>query len=126
MVVAANPDQAAERLEFATGTLADARKALAADQASRAAVLLQAAESAADQTSDLLDGVEHLEAELTQAASALPAALRARLAELTETAGVTLNTVVQTAWALLLSRLTGRTRVVATVGGLYDRWGGGG
>ena len=76
VVVAANPDQAAERLEFATGTLADARKALAADQASRAAVLLQAAESAADQTSDLLDGVEHLEAELTQAASALPAALR--------------------------------------------------
>jgi hypothetical protein len=39
-------------------------------------VLLQAAESAADQASDLLDGVEHLEAELTQALSALAAAIR--------------------------------------------------
>ncbi len=74
--VVANPDQAAERLDFAAGSLADARQALAADQSGRAAVFLQAAESAADQASDLLDGVEHMEAELTQAVSALSAALR--------------------------------------------------
>jgi hypothetical protein len=74
--VAASPDQAADRLVFAAGNLTDARQALAAGQAGRAAVLLQAAESAADQASDLLDGVEHLEAELTQALSALAAAIR--------------------------------------------------
>jgi hypothetical protein len=39
-------------------------------------VFLQAAESAADQAESLLDGIRHREAELTQAASALPTALR--------------------------------------------------
>jgi hypothetical protein len=75
-VAAAGPDQAARRLEFAAVWVTDARQALAADRAGQAAVSLQAAESAADQASDLLDGIKHLEAELTQAASALPAALR--------------------------------------------------
>ncbi len=49
-----------------------------------AAVFLQAAESAADQASDLLSAVEHLEAELTQAASALPTALREIDADIAE------------------------------------------
>jgi uncharacterized membrane protein YgcG len=62
--VAGNPDQATER--------------------GKAAVYLQAAESAADQASELLDGIEHLEAELTQAASALPAALREIDADIAE------------------------------------------
>ena len=75
-VAAAEPEHAAQRLEFAVAWLADARQALAADQADQAAVLLQAAESAADQASDLLDAIKHCEAELTQASSALPAALR--------------------------------------------------
>jgi hypothetical protein len=74
--VAANPGQAADRLEFATASLCQARQALTAAQAGQAAMHLQAAEAAADQASDLLDGVEHLEAELTQAMSALRAALR--------------------------------------------------
>ena len=74
--VAANPDQAAGRLDFATAVLARARQRLAVRQPAEAAVLLQAAESSADQATDLLDAVEHAEAELTQAASALPAALR--------------------------------------------------
>ncbi|MEV8396080.1 MULTISPECIES: amino acid adenylation domain-containing protein [unclassified Streptomyces] len=42
---------------------------------------------------------------------ALPAGLTARLAERAREAGVTLNTVTQAAWALVLSRLTGRTDV---------------
>jgi hypothetical protein len=73
---AGNPDEAAGRLAFATASITGARQSLAADQAARASVFLQAAESAADQASDLLGGVEHLEAELTQARSALPVALR--------------------------------------------------
>jgi hypothetical protein len=75
-VAAAGPGQAARRLESAAGWVTDATHALAADRAGQAAVWLQAAESAADQASDLLDGIKHLEAQLTQAASALPAALR--------------------------------------------------
>jgi hypothetical protein len=75
-VVATSPGQARERLEFARAGLSDARQALAADESGQAAVFLQAAESAADQAESLLDGIEHLEAELTQASSALPTALR--------------------------------------------------
>ncbi len=75
-VAAHEPAQATQRLEFACGSLTYASQALAADEAGQVAVLLQAAESAADQASDLLDGVEHLAAALTQAVSALPAALR--------------------------------------------------
>jgi hypothetical protein len=87
-VAAHDPDQAAQRLEFATGSLSDASQMLTAGRASQAAVLLQAAESAADQASDLLDGVEHLGAQLTQAASALPAALREIDTDLAEAAAV--------------------------------------
>ena len=82
--VTISPDQAAERLEFATRSLSGAVQQLAADEVGPAAVFLQAAEAAADQASDLLDGVEHLEAELTQAASALPAALREIDAEIAD------------------------------------------
>jgi hypothetical protein len=82
--VSSNPGQAAERLEFASDSLAGARRELAADQASQAAVFLRAAESAADQASDLLDAIEHLESELTQAASALPQALREIDADIAE------------------------------------------
>jgi hypothetical protein len=75
-VAATSPDQARERLEFARGGVSEARRALATDDSGKAAVFLQAAESAADQAESLLDGIEHLEAELTQAASGLQAALR--------------------------------------------------
>ncbi len=75
-VVLSSPGQARERLDFARGRLAEARQALAAGSAGEAAVSLQAAESAADQAESLLAGIEHMEAELTQAASALPTALR--------------------------------------------------
>ncbi|AGZ43002.1 non-ribosomal peptide synthetase [Actinoplanes friuliensis] len=50
---------------------------------------------------------------------ALPEDLSARLTGLARTRGLTLNTVVQAAWGLLLGKLTGRTDVVfgATVSG---------
>jgi uncharacterized membrane protein YgcG/tetratricopeptide (TPR) repeat protein len=75
-IVATSPDQAGERLEFARGRVADARQALADDSRGKAAVHLQAAESAADQAEALLDGIEHVAAELTRASSALPTAVR--------------------------------------------------
>ncbi|WP_327035197.1 non-ribosomal peptide synthetase [Micromonospora ureilytica] len=51
--------------------------------------------------------------------TALPAELSGRLTDLARTLGVTVNTVVQAAWGLLLARLTGRDDVVfgATVSG---------
>lgn len=87
-VVASNPGQADERLEFAQGCINDARQALASDETAQAAVLLQAAELAADQAESLLDGIEHLESELTQAASALRAALREIDVEIAEATAV--------------------------------------
>jgi hypothetical protein len=82
--VMTNPDQAADRLELAAHSLTSARQELADGDRGRAAVLLQAAEAGADQATDLLDAVEHMEAELTQAASALPGALRELAAEIAE------------------------------------------
>ena len=87
--VESSPAEATERLDFAAICLDDAKQELAADDAASAAVLLQAAEAAADQASDLLDGVGHLEAELTQAMSALPAALREIDAEIADAAELT-------------------------------------
>jgi hypothetical protein len=84
VAVASNPGHAATRLEFAADSLASAEQAIAAGDAGKAAVLLQAAEAGADQATDLLTGVLHMEAELTQAASAVPAALREIDAEIAE------------------------------------------
>jgi hypothetical protein len=83
-VVAANPGDAVERLDFAVGCLASARDELAAGLAGRAVVMLQCAEASADEAVDLLDGVKHMEAELTQSASGLAAALREVDAEIGE------------------------------------------
>jgi hypothetical protein len=87
-IVASSPGQAGERLEFARGSLCQARQALAADQAGQAAGFLQAAESAADQAESLLNGIGHVEAELTQASSALPAGLREIDADIAEAAAL--------------------------------------
>jgi hypothetical protein len=84
LTVVTNLDEAAQRLEFAAASLARARHELAGGRSADAAVQLQAAEAGADQATDLLNGVEHREAELTQAASALPGALREVDAEIAE------------------------------------------
>jgi hypothetical protein len=82
--VATSPGQARERLEFARGRADAARAALAEDSTGEAAVCLQAAESAADQAESLLTGIEHMQAELTQAYSALPTTLREIDADIAE------------------------------------------
>jgi uncharacterized membrane protein YgcG len=91
-MVATSPGQARERLEFARGQADAARKALAEDSSGEAAVCLQAAESAADQAESLLTGIEHLEAELTQAFSALPTALREIDADIAEATALAAGT----------------------------------
>lgn len=73
--VADNPDQAAERLTFATNALAEARTRLTAGDASAAAVDIRAAEEAVDQAKLLVDAVDRLGADLQQAEAGIPAIL---------------------------------------------------
>ncbi|WEO78254.1 TPM domain-containing protein [Cryobacterium sp. SO2] len=73
--VADNPDQAAERLTFATNALAEARARLAAGEASAAAVDIRAAEEAVDQANLLTDAVDRLAADLQRAEAGIPAVL---------------------------------------------------
>jgi TPM domain len=84
--VARNTDEAAARLEFIQGTLTQAQQAVTSGDASRAAVLVQAAQSADDQVAQLLDGVDRRASELTEASSALAAALTATEANVAEAA----------------------------------------
>ena len=73
--VADNPDQAAERLTFATNALVEARASLAADDASAAAVGIHAAEEAVDQAKLLIDAVDRLTTDLRTAESGIPAVI---------------------------------------------------
>ncbi|MGY4859785.1 TPM domain-containing protein [Cryobacterium sp. AP23] len=73
--VADNPDQAAERLTFATNALAEARSRLTAGEPSAAAVGIRAAEEAVDQAKLLVDAVDRLAADLEQAEAGIPAVL---------------------------------------------------
>jgi chromosome segregation ATPase len=82
--VAANPEQAKERLEFARNSLGDARQDLAAGDASGAAVSLLASEEAAAQASQLLDAVDRLAADLEQAATRVQSAMTETAQDLAE------------------------------------------
>jgi hypothetical protein len=82
--VAANPEQAKERLDFARASLADARQDLAASDASGAAVSLVASEEAAAQAGQLLDAVDRLAADLEQAATGVQAAMTETAQDLAE------------------------------------------
>lgn len=73
--VADNPEQAAERLTFATTALTEARNRLGAGDASAAAVGIRAAEEAIDQAQLLVDAVDRLAADLRAAESGIPAIL---------------------------------------------------
>jgi hypothetical protein len=94
-IVSASPAQASERLDAASAASAQARHEIAtpgsgdaASASAAAAGRLQDAELSADQAESLLDSIGHLEAELTRAASALPAALRAIDADVAESAEI--------------------------------------
>ncbi|MBX0300791.1 TPM domain-containing protein [Cryobacterium sp. 1639] len=70
-----NPDQAADRLTFATNALAEARAGLTAGESGDAAVNIQAAEEAVDQAQLLVDAVDRLAADLQRAEAGIPAML---------------------------------------------------
>jgi hypothetical protein len=120
-IVATSPAQAAERLEFARNGLSDARSALAAAEGDEAAVFLQGAESAADQAESLLDSIEHLEAELTQASSALPAALREIDADIADATASVAGEPDDRAAAVARARVAAATvRGQVAAGGPFD------
>ncbi len=103
--VADSTGQARARLAFARSALASARQLLQARRGAEAAVLLQAAESSADQAESLLDGVGHRDAELTQASSALPTALREISADIAESAALLAGRPGDTSAAVTRARL---------------------
>jgi uncharacterized membrane protein YgcG len=82
--VAANPDQAQDRVEFARSSLDDARQDLAVSDASGAAVSLLASEEAAAQAGQLLDAVDRLAVDLEQAAAGLRTAMADTAQDLAE------------------------------------------
>lgn len=84
--VTGNLDEAAARLDFLRDSTSQAQQAVDGGDTSRAAVLVQTAQLADDQITQLLDGVGRRAQELTAATAALPSALadtQANIAEAT-------------------------------------------
>ncbi|WP_219825264.1 TPM domain-containing protein [Nonomuraea typhae] len=77
-----NPDEAANRLEFAGQTLAKAQASLAAGESGRAVAQVLAAQSAVDQARRLLEAVTRRADDVRQAAAGLKPALEAVAANL--------------------------------------------
>ncbi|MEU5879684.1 TPM domain-containing protein [Spirillospora sp. NPDC047279] len=75
-VVAANPDEAAARLDFAARTLGQAKDGLGRGETGQAALAVQAAESAVGQAAQLLEAVQRRDRELDDADRGLEAALQ--------------------------------------------------
>lgn len=73
--VADNPDQAHVRLSFAAQALSEADADLAASKTSEAAVAIRAAEEAVDQAKLLLDAVDRLDHDLTEARATFSSAI---------------------------------------------------
>ncbi len=78
------PEQAKDRLVFATTHLNQARQASDRGEAERAANDLRAAEGAVSQATVLITGVDRLAAELEEAAALVPAALTGAEAEIAD------------------------------------------
>jgi uncharacterized membrane protein YgcG len=73
--IADNPQQAEDRLGFAAQALGEAEAALTAGNTSEAAVAIRAAEEAVDQAKLLLDAVDRLDHDLTEARASFSAAI---------------------------------------------------
>ncbi len=100
--VAAAPADAAARLEFARQQIAAGREDLTAGRNGEAAVDAAAAEAAVGQARQLLDSVERLRSELTQAQTLIDAAIaetRRDIAEARTSGGPQLQLLVDTAEA---------------------------
>ncbi|MFD7261037.1 TPM domain-containing protein [Streptomyces sp. NPDC059874] len=123
--VASNPEQAEERMLFATTSLDEARAALDAGDNGKAAVHVRAAEGAVDQAATLVDAVERRAQELAQAAGKLPGALNEAETDLADARGLLTGTTEGTSTADLRGRISRAEAVLADVrqeeaGGRYD------
>ncbi|WP_374323305.1 TPM domain-containing protein [Streptomyces sp. AP-93] len=122
--VASNPEQAKDRLLFATTSLGGARAAIDAGDNGKAAVHVRAAEGAVDQAATLVDAVERRAQELAEAAGKLPGALNETDTDLADARGLLTGTT-EGSTADLRGRISRAEAVVADVrqeqgAGRYD------
>ncbi|MFJ1863391.1 TPM domain-containing protein [Streptomyces sp. NPDC088097] len=123
--VASNPEQAEDRMLFATTHLGEARAALAGGENGRAAVHVRAAEGAVEQATTLVDAVERRAQELAEAAGKLPGALSETETDLADARGLLTGTAAGTSTADLRGRIGRAESVLAEVrreteAGRYD------
>ncbi|MCX5376096.1 TPM domain-containing protein [Streptomyces sp. NBC_00091] len=123
--VASNPEQAKDRLLFATTNLGEARAAIDGGDNGRAAVHVRAAEGAVDQAATLVDAVERRAQELAEAAGKLPGALTETEADLADARGLLTGTAEGSSTADLRGRIGRAESVLADVrqeqaAGRYD------
>ncbi|MGW1776458.1 TPM domain-containing protein [Streptomyces sp. NPDC002104] len=123
--VASNPEQAKDRLLFATTSLGEARAALGTGDNGKAAVHVRAAEGAVDQAATLVDAVERRAQELAEAAGKLPGALDETDTDLADARGLLTGTAEGASTADLRGRISRAEAVLARVrqeqsAGRYD------
>lgn len=123
--VASNPEQAKDRLLFATTSLGEARAAIGTGDNGKAAVHVRAAEGAVDQAATLVDAVERRAQELAEAAGKLPGALNETDTDLADARGLLTGTAEGTSTADLRGRIGRAEAVLADVrqeqaAGRYD------
>ncbi|WP_189518572.1 TPM domain-containing protein [Streptomyces sindenensis] len=115
--VAADVEQAEDRLVFAGSAVGEARTAVEGGENSRAAVYIRAAEGAVGQAGTLLDSVDRRAAELGEAARRLPAALTETETDLADAGGLLEGTAEGASTADLRGRVARAEAVRADVRG---------
>ncbi|MFF8966020.1 TPM domain-containing protein [Streptomyces globisporus] len=115
--LAADVEQAKDRLVFAGSAVEEARTAVDGGENSRAAVYIRAAEGAVGQAGTLLDSVDRRAAELGEAARKLPAALTETETDLADAGGLLEGTVEGASTADLRGRIARAETVLADVRG---------
>ncbi|MFJ5862901.1 TPM domain-containing protein [Streptomyces parvus] len=115
--VAADVEEAEDRLVFAGSAVGEARTAVEAGENSRAAVYIRAAEGAVGQAGTLLESVDRRAAELGEAARKLPAALTETEADLADAGGLLEGTTEGASTADLRGRIARAEAVLADVRG---------
>ncbi|MET9767568.1 TPM domain-containing protein [Streptomyces sp. NPDC006415] len=115
--VAADVEQAEDRLVFAGSAVEQARAAVEGGENSRAAVYIRGAEGAVGQAATLLDSVDRRAAELGEAAGKLPAALTETETDLADAGGLLEGTAEGASTADLRGRIARAEAVLADVRG---------
>ncbi|MFH9606661.1 TPM domain-containing protein [Streptomyces sp. NPDC017448] len=122
--VAADVEQAQDRLVFAGSAVEQARAAVEGGENSRAAVYIRGAEGAVDQAGTLLDSVDRRAAELDEAAGKLAAALTETETDLADAGGLLEGAAEGASTADLRGRIARAEAVLADVrnaaAGPYD------